>query len=390
MPHSFIVGAGVFGLAAAWELRTRGWEVDVIDPGPVPRPSAASTDVSKVVRMDYGPDDLYTALAEAALAGWDEWNRRWDPPVYHEDGFLLLARGPLQPGDFEYDSAAALGRRGHPVQRLPELPRLERFPAWSPATYPDGYFNPRAGWAESGKVVARLADEVRRAGARLREGDAFAALLQAGGRVIGLRTAAGAELHGDAVLVAAGAWTPVLLPELTDVMWTTGQPVVHFDAGPSAQWRAPRFPVWAADISRTGWYGFPALADGTLKIGHHGTGRRVHPDDDRVVLASEVDHFRDFLRENLPELTHAPVRATRLCLYCDTFDGDFWIDHDPGRPGLVVAAGDSGHGFKFAPILGDLIADVVERKPNAWAHRFRWRARERDAKEAARAASAAL
>jgi sarcosine oxidase/L-pipecolate oxidase len=77
-------------------------------------------------------------------------------------------------------------------------------------------------------------------------------------------------------------------------------------------------------------------------------------------------------------------------LYCDTFDGDFWIDRDPGRPGLVVAAGDSGHGFKFAPVLGGVIADVVEGTPNAWAHRFRWRARERDATEAARAASAEL
>ena len=63
---------------------------------------------------------------------------------------------------------------------------------------------------------------------------------------------------------------------------------------------------------------------------------------------------------NLPALADAPIVHRRMCLYCDTFDGDFWIDHDPERPGLVVAAGDSGHGFKFAPILGALIADVVE------------------------------
>jgi glycine/D-amino acid oxidase-like deaminating enzyme len=116
----------------------------------------------------------------------------------------------------------------------------------------------------------------------------------------------------------------------------------------------------------------------------------VHPDDDRLVLASELEEFRAFLRENLPALEGAPVKHTRLCLYCDTFDGDFWIDHDPSRPGLVVAAGDSGHAFKFAPVLGRIIADVVERLPNDWAPRFRWRARGREASEAARAASAGL
>jgi glycine/D-amino acid oxidase-like deaminating enzyme len=62
-----------------------------------------------------------------------------------------------------------------------------------------------------------------------------------------------------------------------------------------------------------------------------------------------------------------------VCLYCDTFDGAFWIDHDPEHSGLVVAAGDSGHAFKFTPVLGGLIADVVEGKPNAWSARYRWR-----------------
>jgi glycine/D-amino acid oxidase-like deaminating enzyme len=388
VPAVVIVGAGVFGLSAAWELRARGWGVDVVDPGPVPRQAAASTDISKVVRMDYGADDFYTALANTALDGWDEWNRRWDPPLYHQDGFLLLAAEPMRPGGFEHDSAAALAKRGHAVERLIDLPRAARFPAWPAAAYPDGYFNPRAGWAESGKVVARLAAEARASGARLLEGQSFDALIDSGDRVRGVRTAAGVELRADAVLIAAGAWTAALVPELSGVMWTTGQPVIHLDAGPSPQWRAPRFPVWAADIASTGWYGFPALPDGTLKIGHHGTGRRVHPDDERVVLASEVERFRVFLRNTLPDLSAAPIRSTRLCLYCDTFDGDFWIDHDPERPGLVVAAGDSGHGFKFAPVLGGLIADVVERKPNPWTHRFGWRRRLRDATESARAASA--
>ncbi len=380
-----IVGAGIFGVTAAAELAARGWAVSLVDAGPVPRPEAASTDISKVIRMDYGGDALYAGMAEAALDGWDRWNGSAGPPLYHEDGFLLLSAGALRPGGFEYDSYTLLTARGHRLQRLTPEDIARRFPAWPAAIYADGYFNPRAGWAQSGDVVGRLVQRAREAGVRLCIGSGFDCLLERASRVVGVRLADGTELRADGVVVAAGAWTPTLLPDLGDVMWATGQPVVHLHVEDPARWQAPRFPVWGADIARTGWYGFPALADGRLKIGRHGPGRRVHPDEPRAVDARELDAVRRFVAESLPSLAAAPIVATRLCLYCDTFDGDFWIDHDPDRPGLLVAAGDSGHGFKFAPVLGGLIADVLEHRPNPWKARFAWRDRVTDGKEAARA-----
>jgi sarcosine oxidase / L-pipecolate oxidase len=384
-PSILIIGSGIFGITAAWELRLRGWTVTVLDPGPIPRPSAASTDVSKIVRADYGADHLYTDMAEAALAGWDRWNTRWQPPLYHQDGFVVLASKPMAPGGFEYESFESLRQRGQPVERLTEVDRAAMVPAWSSIAYPDGYLNRRAGWVESGAVVTRVADEARRAGVRIVENTTVSELMPASGSVTGVRTREGAVHSADFVLIAAGAWTPTLLPQLTDVMRTTGQPVVHVDAGSDPRWRAPVFPVWAADIARSGWYGFPALPNGALKIGHHGSGHPIDPDGARAIPADHEQRVRDFLREHLPALAGAAIRESRLCLYCDTFDGDFWIDHDPHRPGLIVAAGDSGHGFKFAPILGPLIADVVERRPNDWAPRFRWRSRGPDRREAARA-----
>lgn len=372
-------------MTAAMELCRRGWRVTVVDPGPVPRPVAASTDISKVVRLDYGADELYTAMCESALAGWDLWNTRWESPLYHQDGFLLLTTGAMEPGGFEHESFGLLQRRGRTPERLGASARTTRFPAWSGDKYRDGYFSARGGWVESGKVLAQLAVDATAHGVQLAQGVAVERLLETDSGIAGIRTTEGAELRADLVLVAAGAWTPTLLPHLGGVMWATGQPVVHFKVERAADWQAPRFPVWAADISRTGWYGFPALADGTLKIGRHGAGRRVHPDEPRTVLPSEQDPFRAFLRESLPALSDAPIIETRLCLYCDTFDGDFWIGHDADRAGLVVAAGDSGHGFKFAPVLGSLIADVIEGQPNPWAPRFAPRIREVDGKEAARA-----
>ena len=169
-----------------------------------------------------------------------------------------------------------------------------------------------------------------------------------------------------------------MLPQLTDVMWTTGQPVVHVDAGNDPLAR-PGLPCLGRRHRAHRLVRVPGALERRLEdwSSRQGTARRPRWVRD-AIPAEHEPRVRDFLREQLPALADAPIRESRLCLYCDTFDGDFWIDHDPDRPGLIVAAGDSGHGFKFAPILGALIADVVERRPNHWAPRFRWRSRGPD------------
>jgi len=376
MRHILVVGAGVFGVTAALSLRRRGHEVELLDPGPLPHPDAASTDISKIVRLDYGADDDTTAWMETALDGWRAWNDTWGETLYHEDGLLVLNHGPMQSGSFEAECWQLLTQRGHALERVDAALLEAEHPDWNTAHYTDGYRNPVGGWAESGRIVARLIEDARSAGVVLREGFAMAGLVQDGSRVTGVRDAGGERLDADLVLVAAGAWTPVLLPWLSDDLVVVGQPVIHLRVDEPARWQAPPFPPYTADISRSGYYGFPALDDGTLKIARHGPGRRLHPDDPREVSDEEIAHCRSFLAEALPALVDAELIGTRLCLYCDTADDRFWIDHDPEREGLVVAAGGSGHAFKFAPVLGDLIADVVEGKSNERAATMRWCARE--------------
>ena len=101
MQSIIIVGAGEFGLTASLDLRRRGYSVTVLDPGPVPHPLAASNDTSRMVRMDYGDDELYVELAEAAIQGWHEWNSKWGEELYHEDGFLMATSQTMVPGSFE-------------------------------------------------------------------------------------------------------------------------------------------------------------------------------------------------------------------------------------------------------------------------------------------------
>ena len=374
MKKAVVAGAGVFGVSTAISLAVRGYRVVLLDPGPLPRPEAASTDISKIVRMDYGADALYTELMERALPRWREWNDAWGEELYHASGFLVLSKAGLRPGGFEHDSLETLVSRGHAVEPLDAGALAERYPAWWAARGASGYFNANGGWAESGRVLARLIDEARAKGVRVLERARVEALIEEGGRVRGVVTASGERYPADVVVVALGAWTPSLLPWLSDRLWAVAQPVFHLEPADAASWRPPRFTVWAADIATTGWYGFPANAGGIVKIANHGPGRRVDPDAPRVIADGDEARLRAFLRDDLPGLADAPLAASKTCLYCDSFDGDFWIGRDPERPGLTVAAGDSGHGFKFAPVLGDLVADAVEGRSSAALSRFGWRA----------------
>jgi len=384
---AIVVGAGINGVVAAIELRKRGHEVVLVDPGPLPHPLAASTDISKAVRAAYGADEDYTALAEQSREIWRRWNVEFGVELYHEIGFLFMRQRPMQPGDFEYESFKLLEQRSHRIERISSKQLLERFPAWNAERYPDGFLDLEAGYAESGRAVATLIQWAKSLGVELRENAKFRELDEAGDRAKGILLENGEEIAADTVVMAVGAWTPYALPFTRNFFRASGQPVFHLKLEKPELFTPERFPIFGADISTTGYYGFPLNRDGVVKIANHGCGREMSPDSpERAVTKEEENKMRQFLSDSFPRLADAPIVFTRICLYCDTHDGNFWIAPDPERPELIIAAGDCGHGFKFAPVLGEIIADAVEGKSNPLLEKFRWRPEVKagETKEAAR------
>jgi glycine/D-amino acid oxidase-like deaminating enzyme len=391
MSKVIVVGAGINGVTTAIELRKRGHEVVLVDPGPLPHVLAASTDISKAVRAAYGADEDYTALAERSIKLWREWNEEFGTKLYHETGVMFVTRRKMEPDDFEYESLELLEKRGLKVARM-DTPQLwKRFPAWNPELYRDGVLEIQAGYAESGRTVSILIERAKSAGVELRERVKFVALDEDGGRVQGIvvedtvgdavsvpREANGFpysyRIAADFVVMAVGAWMPYLLPFTKKFFRATGQPVFHLQPSEPELFAPERFPVFGADITTTGYYGFPINRDGVVKIANHGTGREMSPNSpERVVTSDDEKNLREFLASTFPSLADAPIVYSRVCMYCDTHDGHFWIARDPEREGLVVAAGDNGHGFKFAPVLGEIIADAVEGNENPLLDKFRWR-----------------
>jgi glycine/D-amino acid oxidase-like deaminating enzyme len=372
--HVVVVGAGIFGVASAVTLRARGHRVTIIEPGPVPHVLAESTDISKVVRADYGADETYTALMERAIERFRHYNDRLSRPLFHETGVMFIARNSMTPGSFEHESFSLLTRRGHPLERLDQSTISRRFPAWK-GHYVDGYFNPLGGYVESGKFVSAVADEATRSGVNWILGEKVARILEKSGRVVGVELRSGQTVAADHVVVATGAWTTDLLPELNGSLRAVGQPVFHLRPADPSEFRSDVFPVFGADISRTGYYGFPVNAEGIVKIANHGIGRPMHPDSvARQVTPDEESAFRAFLAETFPSLSDAPIVYTRVCVYGDSHDEHFWISRHPTIEGLVVAAGGSGHGFKFGPVIGDIVADALHGVDHPALQKFRYRA----------------
>ncbi|MFQ5527431.1 MAG: FAD-dependent oxidoreductase [Thermoanaerobaculia bacterium] len=382
--QALVVGAGIMGAVAALELDRRGWRITLLDQGEIPHPLAASTDISKVCRMEYGPDEHYMALMETAREGWLEWNRRWSSEnrdlLYHETGVVMVCLDEMAPDGFEHESFELLKRRGHSPERIGGARLVERFAAWD-ERFVDGFFHAKGGWAESGRVVIALIEEARARGVEIVEGERVSSLVESSGGVAGVSSARGTRFDADTVVLTGGSWVGELLPELTGSLARSYHPVWHLRPEDPTLFEAERFPVFTADVARTGFYGFPLHPrEGVVKIGHHGVGVEpsVGPEGDDLVVPGEITAgFRSFLAENLPslapDLSRAEIVKTRLCPYCDTPDEDLWIASDPERDGLTVASGGSGHAFKFAPALGAIIADAVEGERNAYSEKFRWR-----------------
>jgi len=238
----------------------------------------------------------------------------------------------------------------------------QRYPQFSLRADEIAVFEADAGYVSPEDAVRAHLDLARRDGADLRFGAKVTAWRLDGDGV--LVTFAGGQARAASLVLAAGAWTGPLAPGL-DVPLRVARRVMHYLNPPAdpAQFDATRFPVYFFQIGPgDGIYGFPLVGDPAngVKVGFHYRGGDGDPDTlDREVSGAEREEMRALLAERIPGLAGEHVDA-RVCMYTLTPDEHFVIDLLPGSAGRVaVAAGFSGHGFKFTPLIGEILADLA-------------------------------
>lgn len=351
-----VVGGGLIGSATAWWLARSGRDVVLLEQFEAGHDRGSSHGDVRIFRFAY-PQRDYVDLARRALELWRE--------LEADSGETLL---DITGGtDFGYEPsvqavAACLAAAGEPGQWMQPGEASERF-AGMRFTGPV-LFHPQGGRCWADRSVAALHREASRHGAELRFNQAVTAL-DGNDETARVRTASGEEYRARAVVVAAGAWVAKLvgaMVELPPLRVTREQPV-HFAArDDAALW--PSFIEHAADASFTTYgLGAPGVE---VKMGEHMVGPVVDPDSAAVVDAAAVARAVAHAKRFLPGVDPAPVKV-ETCLYTNTANEDFIIDR---RGPLTIASPCSGHGFKFGPATGELVARVALGETEAPA-RFR-------------------
>ncbi len=351
-----VIGAGVFGAWTAFRLQSAGLKVALVDAYGAANSRASSGGESRIIRMGYGAEEIYTRWSNRSLDLWLEFfANAGRPELFQKTGVLWMAR---ENDPYTLATIASLKNVG---VRFEELQReeLER-------RYPQINFG-EVTWAiyepDSGALLARRAVQtvvemfVNQGGSFLTE-----AVEAPGGKgnLTSVATRSGEKINAGAFIFACGPWLPKLFPDLlADRIHPTRQEVFFFGvtAG-DKRFAPPLMPTWI-DFGAE-FYGLPDLENRGFKVALDRHGSIIDPDvAEREATPELLAEVRKFLAERFPAMKDTPLVESRVCQYENTSNGDFLIDRHPDFDNVWLVGGGSGHGFKHGPALGEYVTAKI-------------------------------
>lgn len=380
---AIVLGAGGVGSAAMWQLARRGLRVLGIDRFAPPHDRGSTHGQTRIIRQAYFEHPDYVPLLLESYRLWEELEQQTGSQLKLETGLLEAgpADGVVVPGVL-----AAAAQHRLEVERLAADEVAARWPALRLRGEPGaeeelvGVFERRAGLLYVEKCVDACLAEAKRHGAELLTG--VEVLDWTNGADIVVRTTAG-EFRAARLVIAAGAWSASLLGSLGVRLVVRRKSQMWFKApgdcraaavGSASASSAPvggGLPCFLFELPHGVFYGLPAIDERGLKAAEH-SGGAVVADPlavDRTLQLVESERVDEFLHAHLPSV-ETPCRAHAVCLYTMSPDEHFIVDRHPADPRVVFAAGLSGHGFKFTPVLGQALAELategVTRQPTAF------------------------
>jgi sarcosine oxidase len=352
-----IAGLGAMGSSAAFHLSRRGVRVCGFDRFSPPHAMGSSHGQTRIIRQAYFEDPVYVPLVRRAYELWRELEREAGASLLLQTGGLMIGRPD---SELVAGAKASAEQHGlaHEILGCSEISR--RFPALRPEPEMVAVYEPRAGILFPEACVQAHLSRALACGAQI-HADEPVLSWQAGANGVSVSTGRGNH-SADLLIVSAGAWAGQLLADLEPALTIERQVQFWFDPKRSRDaFSAAKCPVhlWQFDDGRFA-YGFPDLGNG-VKVACHGQGITGSPDRmTRDVCAGEIEGIRSVIRRFLPDADGA-FRSAAACLYTKTPDEHFWIDRHPRHANVLIASPCSGHGFKFASVIGEILADLTIR-----------------------------
>ncbi len=355
---AIVIGLGAHGSGAALALARRGLRVVGIEAGERGHGLGSSGGRSRMIRRAYFEDPAaYLPLLSAAWEAWAALSSEAGEPLVEVTGGLYAGRADSK---VFRGSVASAREKALPHDVLDAAEIRHRWPIFAVGDEMGGLYDPGAGTIRPERAIAAMLRLARRAGADLHFLERAIDWRPASGG--GLEVETDAAVYGATYLViAAGAWTGYFVPDLDLPLEVERMPVFWFEPlVPTAEVAVGRLPMWLIDTADDGmFYGFPYDAAAGLKVSRHHSGDVVDPDRvDRSEHVADVERVRAFMRQNMP-MADGRLRDATVCLYTNTPDLNFVIDVHPAIPGVAFASACSGHGFKFAPLIGEVLGDLA-------------------------------
>ena len=343
------------GSAALAELARRGTRVLGVEQFAIGHDKGSSHGGTRIIRLGYFEHPSYVPLLHRTYELWRELEARSGRTLMHITGIAEIGKP-----DSGVVSGTLLASRTHKLRHevLTAAQTMERFPAFNlPPDY-IGVFQPDGGFLAVEDALDVNIALAKTHGADVRTGVAVHAVTDIANGVR-VETDNG-TFEADQIIVSAGAWATKFIPELP--LRVTREVIAWFEAREPALFEPSRFPVFLLETPHGQHYGFPTFGQPGVKIAkHHHRNETVEPDAvDRTVSATDEALIRPALADHLPA-ANGRLLAAKTCLYTVTPDHDFIIDRAPGRPRMIVASPCSGHGFKFAPVMGEILADLASK-----------------------------
>ena len=350
-----VTGAGVFGSWTANFLQRSGRRVLILDAYGPANSRASSGGESRIIRMGYGPDELYTRWSMRSLPAWEDLNASTGAKIFHRTGVLWLSpRGNA----YTHQTLDVLKKTGVPHEVMNADDVRHRYPQISIPDDGMAFLETTSGAIMARRAVELVVAETVRKGAAYRA--EFIEAPFGKGRLQSIRARNGEHFSADTFVFACGPWLPAIFPSLLgDRIFPTRQEVFFFGVPPGDTRFSPQALPTFLDRYRE-YYGMPNLEGRGLKAASDEHGGRANPDSqERVPTAEAIAHARKYVAERFPALKDAPIVETRICQYENTSSGDFLIDRHPDFENVWLVGGGSGHGFKHGPALGEYVTERI-------------------------------
>jgi sarcosine oxidase len=350
-----VIGAGVFGAWTAWHLAGRKQRVLLLDAYGPAHSRSSSGGESRIIRMSYGRDEIYTRWSLRSLDQWKQLFAASGDSLFHQTGVLWLS----SEGDPTLDhSAVTLQSCGVPHEILGKSELIRRYPQLNLEDVSRALWEPRSGVLLARRAVARIVERAQGHGVQLQIAQIDTP--RGTSRLNAIRTTSDDSISASNFVFACGSWLGKMFPEILGPrIFPTRQEVFFFGVPPGdPRFASPALPTWLFQADEV--YGMPDLEGRGLKLARDRHGERVDPDtQSRLVSPESADWARDFVAYRFPALQDAPIVETRVCQYENTSNGDFLIDRHPEFSNVWFAGGGSGHGFKHGPAFGEYTAAMV-------------------------------